>query len=483
MYFSNTLRILGMLIMGFSVSFLIPIFVALLYREKTIPLFLECIGISLLTGFILWFLTRKETKEVKAKEGFLIVTLLWIVLSFISTLPFLLSDYPSFSIADAIFESISGLTTTGASVFTNLDHMPRSLLYFRQQLQFIGGGGIILLSIAIMPMLGVGGMQLFRADIPGPFKDEKMTPRIAQTAKTLWYIYVGLVLLCVLSYWSVGMQLFDAVGYAFSTVSTGGFSVHDQSFANYKNYRLHIVAIIFMFLGAVNFSLHFTAIRRGNLQHYWYDPEFRTYLLFILSLTLLVASTLYYFKTFDNPTTTFIEVLFQITTFCTTTGLSSANYSSWPTYIPVLFMMLGLIGGCAGSTAGGLKIIRMLLLKKQGFREIQRLIHPRGHYVIKLGYSLLHHRTLDALWGFFGVFVATSSVLLLVLMAAGLDFLTAFSALAASVSNSGLGLGKVSDNFKSINDTAKYILSVAMLLGRLEFFTLLVLLTPSYWKQ
>lgn len=480
----HILRILGLLVMGFSGSLLLPILVALWYREPTIPIFLKSLSIALFFGLLLWFPARSHTREIKPREGFLIVTLLWIILSFIASLPFLFSTTPVFSVMDSLFETVSGLTTTGSTVFLNLDNMPRSILYYRQQLQFIGGGGIILLGIAILPMLGVGGMQLFKAEIPGPFKEEKLTPRIAQAAKTLWFIYVGLILLCILSYWSAGMEWFDAICHSFSTVSTGGFSTHDKSIAYFQGPAIRLVATLFMILGGINFSLHFAALNKGGFIHYLKDSECRTYLILILTSTIIVSATLFHFNISQiNPGASVIESLFQASTFFTTTGFFSANYSQWPTFILVFLTLLGLVGGCAGSTAGGIKIIRALLMNKQGVREIRRLIHPQGHYVIKIGLSRLQPRTLDAIWGFLWVYIAAFLTLLLSLMILNLDFLTAFSVVSASVSNTGIGIGGVSDGFQSLNDPAKLIACIAMLLGRLEFFSVLVLLAPSYWRN
>lgn len=478
----NTSRILGFLLMPFSATMLPPLFVALWYHENTIMPFYAATTTTLALGFLLWFPFRHHKHEIQAREAFLIVVLLWLGLTITGAFPFAFSENPHMDFIDAAFETISGLTTTGATVLARLDTLPRSILYYRQQLQFVGGGGIIVLSIAILPMLGVGGMQLFRAEMGGPFKEDKLTPRITQTAKTLWFIYVGLTVLCALSYWAAGMNLFDAIGYSFSTISTGGFGTHDESFDNFQNPLLESICVVFMLLGAVNFSLHFAALRRGNLLHYWQDPEFKTYLKFWFWMVVLVGSTLFYFHVFERAETTITKTLFQVTTFMTTTGFFSAHFEHWPTFVPVLLVFLGLLGGCAGSTAGGIKMIRLLILKKQGARETERLIHPSGHYIIKLGHSRLQDRTLDAILGFFCVFVAIFVILLLVLIGMGLDPLTAFASLAASISNTGIGLSNPADSFKSYSDPIKIVISIAMLAGRLELFTLLVLLTPHYWR-
>lgn len=481
-YITTTLRILGLLLMPFSATMLPPILIALWYKEKTILAFSISTLATLLLGVIFWFPFRTQRHELQAREAFLIVTLLWVALSITGALPFAFSESPNISFADAMFETISGLTTTGATVLSGLDYLPRSILYYRQQLQFIGGVGIIVLGIAILPMLGVGGMQLFRAEMAGPFKEDKLTPRITQTAKTLWFIYVGLVIICALCYWAGGMNLFDAIGYSFSTISTGGFGTHDEDFGYFNNSFLELLCVTFMLLGAMNFSLHFTAIQRRSFRHYWQDPECRAFLIFWFAIVLLVGSVLIYYRIFEHFGTTITKTVFQVTTFFTTTGFFNAHYSYWPTFVPMLLMLVCLIGGCAGSTAGGIKIIRFLILKKQGTREIKRLIHPNGYYVIKLGHNRLYSRALDAILGFFCIFIAVFILLLLTLMGLGLDPLTAISSLIASISNTGIGLWNAPESFRTFSDPIKIILSTAMLAGRLELFTLLVLLAPNYWR-
>lgn len=480
MHITNILKILGIVVLFYSLTMLPPILVALWYHENTILNFIIATMLTAVLGLLLWFPTRHEHRELRPREGFLIVTLIWVLLCIISTLPLLTYQVSFF---DAIFEVTSGLTATGATVFTGLEDFPKSILYYRQQLQFIGGGGIILFAVAILPMLGVGGMQLIRAEMAGPFKEDKLTPRVAQTAKTLWYIYVGLVLICAFLFWLAGMTPFDAICHSFATVSTGGFSTHDQNFGFFQNPLIQYVAVVFMFLGAINFSLHFVAVRRKTLRHYWQDVEFRFYIVYLLIITGLVVSMLWYYNLFNSFETTFHPSIFQVTTFATTTGFASTDYSKFPSFLPILLILIGMVGGCAGSTAGGIKMIRAILMNKQGIREIERLIHPSGHYVIKLGYSRLQNRTLDAIWGFLGVYIAIFTILLLLLIGTGLDFISAFSGVAAAISSSGLGLGALSENFKALNDPAKLILTFAMLAGRLEFFTLLVLFSPSYWRH
>ncbi len=481
-YLINASRVLGLLLMPFSITMLPPILIAIWYHENTVLYFFFATLATLSLGISLWFPFRNCHREIQPREAFLIVTLLWFVLALTGAFPFAFSENPHISYIDAIFETISGLTTTGATVLSDLDNIPRSILYYRQQLQFIGGGGVIVLSIAILPMLGIGGMQLFRAEIAGPFKEDKLTPRITQTAKTLWFIYVGLVVLCALSYWFLGMSLFDSICYSFSTISTGGFGTHNENFGFFQNPMLEWVCVIFMLMGAINFSLHFSVFRRKSILHYLQDPECKMFLIFLLGTTFIIVFTLLYYHVFKSVTTSITQTLFHVTSFLTTTGFTSSDFSDWPTFTPMLLMFVCLIGGCAGSTSGGIKMIRLIILRKQGSREVKRLIHPNGHYVIKLGNSRLQYRTLDAIVGFFCVFVATFIVLLLVLLGLGLDPQTAFSSLTASISNTGLKFGAQPDLFKYFDDSVKIIISIAMLAGRLELFTLLVLLAPNYWR-
>jgi len=305
----HALKILGQLLMPFSLTMLPPLIVTWIYKESTTHVFLSSTIATFVLGIILWFPFRKLNREIHGREGFLIVALLWVALSFMGALPFLISHYPTISFVDALFETVSGLTTTGTTVFSNLDTMPRSLIYYRSQLQFVGGGGIILLGIAILPMLSVGGMQLFRAEMTGPFKEERLAPRITQTAKMLWVIYVGLNLLCILSFWMGGMSFFDAVAHGFGAISTGGFGTHDDSFAHFHHPILELLGIFFMMVGAINFSLHFYAAKRGTFRHYWQDLECRTYLILWLAVSALVALTLIYYHIFEKNDVAIIKSL------------------------------------------------------------------------------------------------------------------------------------------------------------------------------
>ena len=476
-------RILGLLLMMFSVTMLPPIAVALLFGEQAWLPFLEGFAITLAAGLVFWLPVHRSRKELRLRDGFLVVAAFWSVLGVFGAAPLYLSDAVDLTLTDAIFESMSGLTTTGATVLTGLDQLPRSLLYYRQQLQWLGGMGIIVLAVAVLPMLGVGGMQLYRAETPGPVKDTKLTPRITETAKALWYVYLSFTIACAVCYMAAGMGWFDALCHAFSTVAIGGFSTHDLSIGYFESTAIDIVAIVFMFLAGINFSLHFFAWRHVSIKHYLEDPEVRAYAFVLLLLSALVVGGLIRHSTYDTTGATLVNGIFQAVSIATTTGFTTADYAAWPAAVPVMLVFASFIGGCAGSTAGGIKVIRWLLIYKQGMREIVRLVHPSAEIPVKLGTKAVQHRVVDAVWGFFSVYVVVYAIMLIAMMATGLDQITAFSAVAATLNNLGPGLGDVSTGFMSLSDTAKWISIAGMLLGRLEIFTLLVLVTPTFWRR
>jgi trk system potassium uptake protein TrkH len=476
-------RILGLLLVIFSSTLLPPIGIELYYQDGSVMPFVEAFILTLVGGIALYLPVRNQKKELRLRDGFLVVVLFWTVLGIFGGLPFYFSETPDLSITDAVFESISGLTTTGATVIVGLDHMPHSLLFYRQEIQWLGGMGIIVLAVAVLPMLGIGGMQLFRAETPGPMKDNKLTPRITETAKALWFIYLGLTVACSLAYWVAGMGLFDAIAHAFSTVAIGGFSTHDASMGYFDNTAIELIAVVFMLLSGINFAIHFGAIRNRTLRPYWRDSEFKAYISVLAVVSVITISYLQINRTFSSTTESIVTGLFQVVSIGTTTGFTTAEYYSWPGFLPVLLIYVSFIGGCSGSTGGGIKVIRILLLVKQGARELKRLVHPNAQIAVKIGKKPLPEKVLEAVWGFFAAYFAISALMILLLMASGLDLETSFSAVAACLNNLGPGLGDVGQNFASINDFAKWVLCLAMLLGRLEIFTLLVLFTPAFWRK
>lgn len=484
MQFFAIQRIIGSLLMIFSVTQLPPVIVSLIYNDGSLDVFLTTFTVTLVTGLVLWLPVLKSRKELRLRDGFIVVVAFWTVLGLFGSLPLILSEQVTISITDSIFESISGLTTTGATVITNIEALPKSILYYRQQLQWLGGMGIVVLAVAIMPMLGIGGMQLYRAETPGPMKDSKLTPRLTETAKALWYIYLTLTILCGLGYWVAGMSVFDAIAHSFATVSIGGFSTHDASMAYFIDKPLiEVTAIIFMFISGINFALHFTSWRNRSIKAYLFDAEFKTYVSLLLGAIVISTSYLFYKNHFETVDQTILYSVFQVVSIGTTTGFTTQQYHLWPGFLPVMLLFLSFVGGCAGSTGGGMKVIRFLLLFKQGIREIMRVIHPNAVLSIKVGGKPLQTRVIESVWGFFSVYVAIFSIMLLLLMFLGLDQVTAFSAVAACMNNLGPGLNEVGLNYAGLDDGVKWILCFAMLLGRLEIFTLLVLLTPAFWKR
>ena len=482
MRFPYTTKILGTLLMLFSVAQVIPGFLAYFFEEKEFVYNFIFTGfITFLIGCFLFFLASDKNGDLRTKDGFIITIFFWTVLGFFGSIPFYLANLEGVSYIDSLFESISGLTTTGATVLVGLDEMPRSLLFYRQLLQWLGGMGIIVLAVAVLPLLGVGGMQLYKAETPGPLKDSKLTPRITETAKALWFVYVTMTVACSILYKYFGMNWFDAVSHAFSTISIGGFSTHDQNFAFFDNSALRWTAIVFMVISGVNFALHYLAWTKRRAFHYFYDSEVKLYLSLLATTALITYLTLYYSGNIYGDM--IVDSAFQAVSIGTTTGFLTSNYSNWPLFVPIMLLIAAFIGACAGSTGGGIKVIRALILIRQGSSEITKLIHPNAVVTIKFGKKSLDPRVSESVWGFFAVYVATFLFILMILLSQNNDFLTAFSAVGATLNNLGPGLGAVSENYQEISDISKAALCLAMLLGRLEIFTLLLLFTPSFWRN
>ena len=482
MHAAVAFRVLGVLLTVFSVTMLVPAGVSLLYRDGAAPAFLSAFAITLVTGLACWWPVRRQRAELRIRDGFLVTVLFWAVLGLYGAFPLMLSDRPQLGFTDAVFESISGLTTTGATVIEGLDDLPRSILLYRQQLQWLGGMGIIVLALAVLPMLGIGGMQLFRAEITGPIKDSKLTPRITQTAQALWYIYLSLTAACALAYWLAGMDPFDAIAHSFATVSIGGFSTHDASIGFFNSQAIELVAVFFIVLSGINFTLHFSAFRQRSLRSYCTDPECRAYGAVLLT-TVLVAALILFTHDEHDALASLRYGLFATVSIVTTTGFSIADHSVWPSVLPVLLFLGSFAGGCAGSTAGGIKMMRLLLILKQGSREITRLIHPNAVLPIKVGVRSVPDRVMEAVWGFFSMYVLTFTIMFIAVLATDLDLTTSFSAVAACINNLGPGLGQVVHHYGDISSVAKWILCFAMLIGRLEVFTLLVLFSPGFWRK
>ncbi|WP_339900697.1 TrkH family potassium uptake protein [Paraglaciecola polaris] len=483
MQYRTITRILGLLVALFSVTMIPPAIISLYFKDGSgLPFFLAFL-LCLVTGLLFWYPNRLHRKDLRAKEGFLIVVLFWTVLASFGALPLLLLEQPEMSVSDAFFEAFSGLTTTGATVIQGIDYLPKAVQFYRQQLQWLGGMGIIVLAVAILPILGVGGMQLYRAETPGPVKDSKMTPRIADTAKHLWYIYLTLTICCGVAYWLAGMNWFDALCHAFSTVAIGGFSNYDASIGYFDSPWINIVCVVFLWIAALNFALHYAAASGRTLMGYFYDPELRAFFLIQFVLVAVYFFILMKFNWFDNAGIALDQALVQSVSFSTTAGFTTTDFSHWPAFLPIMLIFSSFIGGCAGSTGGGLKVVRVLLLYLQGKREVDRLIHPKAVYTVKLGDRAVPDKVVEAVWGFFSAYAMIFVVIMVCLIATGMDDVSAFTATAATLNNLGPGLGTVSGSFADVSDVGKWLLILAMLFGRLEVFSLLVLFSPTFWRS
>ena len=440
MHIFAVVGILGILMMLFSVVLFVSAGVAYIYDENTFRFLVTC-GLCFLVGGSVYFPLRRYQSELRNREGFLITSVCYIGLGLLGALPFWLTPDANQTFTDAAFESFSGLTTTGASVMIGLDEMPHSILFYRQLLQWLGGMGIIVLALAILPLLGVGGMQLYRAEAPGTITDDSFKPRIAETAKTLWFIYIGLTAVAALCYWLAGMSIFDAICHSFSTIAIGGFSTHDASIGYFQNHTIETIAVIFMLIAGMNFALHYKALRSlwsrpkfglnekqrvikalkfhiftpwRFLSNYSGNHEVRLYLAIVAVLVLLILVRISFVP---DGTVTVSQVIFQAVSFATTTGFAITEVESWPTFCSVLLVWAAFAGGCVGSTAGGIKIYRLLVLARQGIREIRRLIYPDGVFLVKLGKNVIPDRVLEAIWGFFAVYVALFLLFLTMVLA------------------------------------------------------------------
>ncbi len=483
MQFAAIQRIVGILMLLSSLTMLPPVLVSLLYDDNSWSVFVEGSLTLIVLGALCWYPVRNSRHELRIRDGFIVVVACWLVLGLCSAVPFYLSNVVDMSLTDSVFESISGLTTTGATVLTAIDTLPEGFLYYRQQLQWLGGMGIIVLAVAILPMLRIGGMQLYRAETPGPMKDSKLTPRIAETAKALWYLYLALTVVCALAYWMAGMSGLDAVGHAFSTVAIGGFSTHDASIGYFDSPVIESICMVFMVLSGMNFALHFVAWRRATINPYLNDPELKAYIMILAAGILLCTAALFMSQTYDGLLESLRYGMFQVVSIATTTGFGTDSFYLWPSFLPLMLLLLSCIGACAGSTGGGMKVVRIQLLFKQGMREITRLVHPNSVVPVKLGQRSAPEKVIQAVWGFFSLYVFCFMIMSLLLTAFGLDLVTAVSAVLSCLNNLGPALGEAGPHYANLPDPAKWVLSLAMIMGRLELFTILVLLSPVFWRN
>jgi len=476
-------KVLGMLMMIFSLTLLPPILVANIYGDTTHQVFFLSFLVIFFIGMLMWLPFSRKNVQLRTRDGFLITVMFWLELGIVGALPFYLADAINLSFTDAVFESMSGLTTTGATVISGLDVLPKSILYYRQQLQWLGGIGIVVIAIAVMPMLGVGVIQLYRAGSTGTTVDNKLTPRIQETAKLLFIIYICLTLSCLIAYWIAGMDFFDALSHSFSTVAIGGFSTHDASMGFFNsNPAILVICTIFMVLSGLSFGLHYYAWIRKSLLHYLHNQEARLYLMILLGGSIVVSACLYLSGTY-NQSESLYHGIFQFVSIMTTTGFVTDKLSAWPSFLPFFLVFFSFFGACAGSTAGGIKVGRILVIAKQVMCHIHKLIHPNGVFQVKIKSKNVPRSVTDGIWAFFGIYLAVFYLMLLLLMASGLDYATSWSAAAASLNNLGPGLGAVSEHYGDINVFAKWVLCFGMILGRLEVFALLVLFTPMFWRK
>ena len=476
-------QVLGRLLMVFSLTYLMPFACALIYGDGTRVTFFASMLACIAAGGLLMLLTRRHRAELKARDGFILVSLAWTLTAAIATVPLMLHQQMSFT--DAFFETMSGLTTTGATVMVGLDTLPPSINLWRHELQWLGGMGIIVLAVAILPLLGVGGMQLLRAEVPGPIKDTKLTARIADTAAILWTVYLGVTVTCILSLKLAGMDWFDAVCHAFSVMSLGGFSTRDASVAAFGSVAIEIVLTVFMVLAALNFATHFTAWHERSLRPYWRDAEARG-VLGLLSLTTAGCSAyLWLVGTYPDPLTALRYVSFNLISIATTTGYASTDFEVWPLFVPLFMLFLSAITSSSGSTGGGIKMIRTLILARQSTRELSRLLHPTLAAPVTVGGMEIPNAVVFAVLGFSYLYFLSVVGMTFLLILDGLDFVTAFTAVVACISNTGPGLGAVgpTDNYQFMTDYETWVCSFTMLLGRLEVFSLVVLFTPQFWRK
>lgn len=476
--------VFAVLMMLISILLIASAGIGFVYGEPEANIFSYLALGCLVIGLVMHFVLRRFDRTVRVREGFFITGLTYFVIGLVCAVPFLVTEREIVdSFTDAAFESFSGATTTGATVLTSLEEMPRAILFFRAALQWLGGMGIIVLAVAILPTLRVGGMQLFRSEAPGTIDDTSLQPRITQAAKTLWLLYLGLTVICGVAYWFAGMSPFDALCHAFTTVALGGFANYDASLAYFDSAAIKWIAIAFMLLAGLNFSLHYKLIfELRNPLIYFRDPEARIYFTVIAAVAVVVILSL--LSVVDGPDQFILDAIFQAVSFATTAGFTTASVDNWPLLCAVVLVLASFIGACVGSTGGGIKCYRVLVVAQQGIREIRRLILPDGVFTVKLGQSVVSDRVIEAVWGFVTMYVILFTGLFIAILAVSdLDVKSAFSAVAGCLNNLGPGLGQVAEQYGSLNGPTKWLLILAMVLGRLEVFTLLVLLAPRYWYR
>ena len=485
--FYPVLRVLGLLLAFFSLAMALPWGLSVLHDDGLAHIWRLCLGATLALGLALAGLLRRHARELQPRHGVMLVALTWVLLPLAASVPLLLSFSAigrPINFTHAYFEAVSGLTTTGATVLTGLDALPVSINVWRTFMQWIGGMGILVLAVAILPLLGVGGSELFKAEVAGPVKDTRLTPRVRETAKGLWSIYLVFSLACALAYWAAGMTPMDALMHMFSTVSLGGLSPHDASFAYFDSPLLEAVAVAFMLIASCNFALYFVALRKGHWGGFWRDPELRATLTALVGGGLLVAAVLWA-KGSYGPLQALRLGLFNTISIASTTGYSSTDYALWPAFAPIFMLMLSGVATSAGSTGCGIKMVRVLILLQQARREMTRLVHPRAVMPVMLGGAVVPTPVIFSVLAFMLVYGGTIIGLSMLMLLTDLDPVTAFSAVIASVNCMGPGLGAVGpdSHFAVLSDVQVWICTLGMVLGRLEMLSFIALLTPAFWRK
>lgn len=481
---AGVVHLLGLVLVLFAALFLLPIATALYFHESALVAFVAGGAACLIAGLAIRATTVRFRTDLKPRDAYLLVTLTWVVLAAVATAP-LLALVPRMSFTRAFFETMSGLTTTGATVLTGLDAMPHAVILWRAALSWLGGMGIIVMAVAILPLLGIGGMEMYRSETPGPVKDAKLTPRIAQTAQLLWFVYAGLTALCAIALRAAGMHWFDALCHAFSALSLGAFSSHDANVGYFNSPLIEAVLVVFMLVGAMNFATHFVALRKGEPDTYRRDPEAKWPLLWIGASCIGVSIHVWANHVYPTYATAFRYVTFNLASIATSCGLNSTDYSRWPVFAPMWMLFLSCLCSSSGSPGGGIKVFRVLVLLKQSIREMFSLVHPQAVAPLKIAGQPVLNRVVFSVLAFIFLYFITIVVLTFALLISGLDFLSAVSAIIACINNVGPGLGTVGPGgtYGALNDFQLWMCTVAMMLGRLEIFTVLILFTPTFWRK
>jgi trk system potassium uptake protein TrkH len=477
-------NVMGLIVVLFGCTLALPMGVSWWLDDGAFGAYDEAFVGAVIGGGVVWLLTRRFRRELTPRDGFLLVIAIWTGLPAVAALP-LWFQIADLSFTDAYFEAASGFTATGATVLSGLEHLPPSINVWRTQLHWIGGLGIIVLAVAILPLLGVGGRQLYRAEIPGPLKDTRLTPRITETAKGFWIIYVVFTAACWTAYWLAGMGALDALIHAFSTMALGGFSSYDASLGHFDSPVIEAIAIVFMMIAAMSYATHFLAWHRRSPLAYWRDPEAFLFVGVLVASMLGIGAFLWLHGVYPDFWTALRYGAFNTASVATTLGFSTTDYAQWPVFAPIWMLFLCTFMTCSASTGGGIKLIRARLMLQQIVREMTQLVHPRAEVPLRVGGSVVPNKIIFAVLGFMALYGSTTLLVVFLLAGTGLDFITAVSAAVVCINNTGPGLGAVgpATTYAGLSDFQTWVCSAAMLLGRLELFTLLVIFSPHFWRH